>query len=208
MATSAQTRACSRAALAPFMFLKAIIKVTSRTESFLARKRKSAIMQWKRQFPVALSRRSVSLFPYLPHTAWVRAADVTRARNIRAESRGKSVQFRAEVGNVTSVLQDASPTRFDAGIVSNAFRRDCKYRRPSLLLPTPGCAFNRWAFAHFRPVNQLCLRFSRVHSKKKRRMGEDNFSKASNISRNLDLFHVEISSRFSQRQVNSFVTFR
>lgn len=50
----------------PFRFLKAITKVTSRTESFLTGKRKSAIMQWKRQFPAVLSRRSVSLFLRAP----------------------------------------------------------------------------------------------------------------------------------------------
>lgn len=59
----ARTTRGERPELSPFRFLKAITKVTSRTESFLAGKRKSAIMQWKRQFPVVLSRRSVSPFP-------------------------------------------------------------------------------------------------------------------------------------------------
>lgn len=40
---------------------------------------------------------------------------------------------------------------------SMGIRFEC-VRRPSLFLPTPGCAFNRSAFAHFRPVNRLCLR--------------------------------------------------
>lgn len=57
-----------------------------------------------------------------------RGGRVTRAKNIRIAWKKCAVSC-AEVGNghVTSVLQDASPTRLDAGIVSNAFRRDCKY---------------------------------------------------------------------------------
>lgn len=119
--------------------------MTSRTESFLARKRKSAIMQWKRQFPVALSRRPIrrfSLFPRVPHTVlW--CARATRAKiNPRVEK-----VFRGEVGTLRMLHpHDSMGIRFEC------------VRRPSLFLPTPGCAFNRSAFAHFRPVNRLCLR--------------------------------------------------
>lgn len=72
----ARTRSRGGAELSPFRFLKAITKVTSRTESFLAGKRKCAIMQWKRQFPVVLSRRSVS--PPPPRRTAARAATFCR----------------------------------------------------------------------------------------------------------------------------------
>lgn len=77
-----------RPELSPFRFLKAITKVTSRTESFLAGKRKSAIMQWKRQFPVVLSRRSVSPFPRVPSHHDADGA-TTRAATFCQENRWK-----------------------------------------------------------------------------------------------------------------------
>lgn len=143
-----------------------------------------------------------SLFPYLPHTAWVRAADVTRAKNIRAESRmwKKSVQFRVQRldrGNVTSVLQDASPTRFDAGIVSNAFRRDCKYRRPSLFLPTPGCAFEPVSLL---PILDQLISSAYVRAKLFSRpssvQGVHGYSKLQEIIHlRINPFYLEINSR-------------
>lgn len=135
------------------MFLKAIIKVTSRTESFLARKRKSAIMQWKRQFPVALSRRSVSLF-LIPTSHSLLCRNVGDA----------TLDFCREtpLKNVAVILdrtrQDTLPR--STGIIANAFRRGVhiddrvypyQYRSASYALTSLSL------YSHFRSANQLCL---------------------------------------------------
>lgn len=69
-------------------------------------------MQWKRQFPVALSRRSVSLFPYLPL-----AVELRVARSLA------SFREETQAGKCSSSLDSVgcSPT-FD-GLIANAFRR-------------------------------------------------------------------------------------